>query len=73
VFERLRHWRRAVANRENLPPYVICHDSTLRAIARRGPTTPEELLSVRGIGPAQLAKYGEEILALLAGEEQSEL
>ncbi|HET9493566.1 MAG TPA: HRDC domain-containing protein, partial [Chloroflexia bacterium] len=69
LFERLRHWRRGVANRANLPPYVIFHDKTLWAIARRRPTTPDELLGVKGVGQAQLTKYGDELLSVIAGEE----
>jgi ATP-dependent DNA helicase RecQ len=68
LFERLRQWRKAAASRAGLPPYVIFHDKTLWAIARRQPTTPDELLGVNGVGQKQLDKYGEEILALLAGE-----
>ena len=69
LFERLRHWRRGVANRANLPPYVIFHDKTLWAIARRRPTTPDELLGVKGVGQAQLSKYGDELMSLIVGEE----
>ena len=50
LFERLRAWRRVVANRHNLPPYVIFHDKTLWAIARARPQNEEEFLTIRGVG-----------------------
>src|SRR5690606_26445971 len=39
LFERLREWRREAAIERKLPPYVIFHDSTLRAIAQHRPQT----------------------------------
>ncbi|HEY0071568.1 MAG TPA: ATP-dependent DNA helicase RecQ [Chloroflexia bacterium] len=76
LFERLRQWRRVIANRLGLPPYIIFHDKTLWAIARSQPTTLEELLRVKGVGQGQLDKYGEELLEVLAsfaeGDEEEE-
>lgn len=66
LFERLKAWRRVLANRLNLPPYVIFHDKTLWGIARAMPTTEDELLAVKGIGSNQLQKYGADLLRLVA-------
>jgi ATP-dependent DNA helicase RecQ len=65
LFEGLRGLRRQIANREGVPAYVIFHDSTLREMAARHPTTSEELLDVNGIGGRKLERYGGEFLALL--------
>ncbi|MDQ5826324.1 MAG: ATP-dependent DNA helicase [Chloroflexota bacterium] len=67
LFERLRQWRRVIANRLGLPPYIIFHDKTLWAIAKAQPTTVEELLQIKGVGQSHIDKYGDELLAELAG------
>ncbi|MFI5925386.1 DNA helicase RecQ [Micromonospora sp. NPDC051543] len=68
VFERLRAWRAATAKEQGVPAYVIFHDATLRQIASDEPTSLAELSRVNGVGENKLAKYGEQILAVLAGE-----
>jgi superfamily II DNA helicase RecQ len=66
-FEQLRAWRRIEAQRAQMPPYVICHDTTLRAIARANPQTLTELEGIPGMGPRKLESYGAAILELLHG------
>jgi ATP-dependent DNA helicase RecQ len=48
-----------------VPPYVIFHDRTLAAIAAARPAVTDELARVKGVGPAKLAAYGEELLRLI--------
>jgi ATP-dependent DNA helicase RecQ len=69
VFERLRAWRTGVAKELGMPPYVIFHDSTLRQIAAAPPTTMAELALVNGVGETKLARYGQQILDVLAAED----
>jgi ATP-dependent DNA helicase RecQ len=69
LFERLRGWRKVVANRLNLPPYVIFHDKTLWAIAREKPTTEDELLQVKGVGRSHIEKYGADLLDLVTEDQ----
>jgi len=66
-FERLRAMRTRLAREKGVPPYVVCHDSTLRQIAAKAPTDLNALGRVKGMGPAKLAQYGEEILTALKG------
>ena len=68
VFERLRAWRTGVAKELGMPPYVIFHDSTLRQIAAAPPTTMAGLALVNGVGETKLARYGQQILDILAAE-----
>ena len=53
------------ARQEAMPPYVIAHDATLLAIAEARPRTMAGLRRVKGMGPAKLEKYGEELLAVI--------
>jgi len=62
----LRAWRSARARADAVPAYVIAHDALLAAIVDERPVSPAALRRVKGMGPAKLDRYGEEILAILA-------
>ncbi|MGC1211018.1 MAG: DNA helicase RecQ [Micromonospora sp.] len=66
LFERLRAWRAATAKEQGVPAYVIFHDATLRQIATDAPGSLTELSRINGVGENKLAKYGEQILTVLA-------
>jgi ATP-dependent DNA helicase RecQ len=68
VFERLRAWRTASAKEQGVPPYVIFHDATLVQIAASPPATLAGLSMVNGVGETKLARYGQQILDLLAAD-----
>jgi ATP-dependent DNA helicase RecQ len=67
LFERLRTWRAATAKEQGVPAYVIFHDATLRQIATERPSTLSALGGVSGVGENKLAKYGEQLLEVVAG------
>jgi DNA helicase-2/ATP-dependent DNA helicase PcrA len=69
LFERLRVWRSARAKVQKVPAYVVFSDATLVALAERRPGTVAELVAVPGIGQAKLDRYGEDVLALVRGED----
>ena len=54
------------AKAANVPPHVIFHDTTLAAVAELRPSSKDALLSVPGLGPVKLARYGDDLLALVA-------
>jgi ATP-dependent DNA helicase RecQ len=66
LFELLRTERRAIADAEGVPAYVVLPDRTLWELVAAKPRTPDELLAVNGIGPVKVEKYGAAFLALLA-------
>ncbi|HLJ54319.1 MAG TPA: ATP-dependent DNA helicase RecQ [Chthonomonadaceae bacterium] len=68
-FERLRAWRKIEAAHKGVPPYVIFHDATLRAIAQINPEDSGRLSIVTGIGPRKLEAYGDAVIEALRGEE----
>ena len=61
-FERLRAARTQLAREKQLPPYVICHDKTLKLIAHFAPNDLESLEQVKGMGPHKVRMYGEALL-----------
>jgi RecQ family ATP-dependent DNA helicase len=63
---RLRQWRSAQAKRLGVPAYVVLHDRTLNAVALARPASPAQLVSIDGIGPAKVEKFGADILQLCA-------
>ena len=68
AFERLRTWRASTAKDQGIPAYVVFHDATLRQIASARPSTLEQLGRMSGVGENKLAKYGAQILEVLAAE-----
>jgi ATP-dependent DNA helicase RecQ len=71
LFEQLRAWRAAAAKEQSVPAYVIFHDATLRQIAARRPGTLADLGEISGVGEAKLARYGQQIIDLLADSDPS--
>jgi superfamily II DNA helicase RecQ len=64
LFDRLRRYRDQV--RDGKPAYTVFDDKTLAAIASTLPADLAELARVKGVGPAKLEQYGDDVLALTA-------
>ena len=71
LWEKLRDLRRRLAEAAGVPPYVIFHDSTLKEMVRLRPSSPEDLLTLHGIGQTKLDRYGAAFLQTLQGDEES--
>ena len=65
LFERLRVFRRAMADKAGIPPYVIFHDSALVEMAVLKPQTLDDLRGIKGIGEKKLEKYGRMFLDVI--------
>ena len=65
LFERLRAWRKARADEESVPAFVVFTDATLQLIAEQRPTSSADLLRISGVGPAKLERYGEALLEVV--------
>ena len=65
-FEALRRWRAERAKADEVPAYVVFHDSTLHEIAAVRPQTREQLSAISGVGPAKLERYADDVLEALA-------
>lgn len=61
----LRAWRLERSKSESKPAFTIMHDSTLQAIAESKARSLADLGQIKGIGPAKLESFGDEILAIL--------
>jgi len=62
----LREWRRAAAQKQGVPAFVVLHDTSLDDLCRRQPATLADLRGVFGFGEIKTARYGNDILVALA-------
>lgn len=65
IYEALKQWRFDKANTAGLPAYLISSNGELITIAKVKPQSIDELVKIRGYGGQKIAKYGEEIIALI--------
>jgi ATP-dependent DNA helicase RecQ len=65
LFDRLRALRRALADGEGVPAYIVFSDAVLARMAAMRPTDEAGLLALSGVGPAKLARYGAAFLRVL--------
>ncbi len=64
-YEKLREWR--LGRAEGKPAFTVAANTVLEEILRCRPASTEELIEIRGIGPAFCEKHGESLLEALAG------
>ena len=67
LFETLRRLRQSLAAERKIPPYLICNDRTLIALATERPTDRAQLLEIPGIGEKKAADLGPLFLKTIAG------
>ena len=67
-FDRLRAVRLELSRQRQLPPYCICHDRTLKAIALAAPGDLPGLELIKGMGPNKVRMYGEALLGALRAD-----
>lgn len=62
LFEILRGVRKQFAQEENVPPFVIFSDATLKEMCRYFPIDESSMLQIKGVGQSKFAKYGQVFL-----------
>lgn len=65
LFNALRSLRTSIAEKSNMPPYIVFSDKVLHSLATIKPTTIEAFGNVSGIGEYKKNKYGEDFVALI--------
>lgn len=61
----LSHWRKNKSEEMNLPAFMIFHQKTLLALARKTPHTVKELQGIPGLGKVKIKQFGEELLQII--------
>jgi ATP-dependent DNA helicase RecQ len=62
LFARLKLLRREIAEKNDIPPYLVFNDATLAEMSAMLPTSPGEMLAVNGVGERKLSRFGGEFL-----------
>jgi len=70
LFQHLKEWRFRKAKEQGLAQFQILHQQVLIQIAVNLPDNRTDLKKIKGVGKKTLKKYGEDILALVAGYRQ---
>lgn len=73
LYQILRSWRDAQCRELNLPVYRVASGDTLREISNYLPLCKEDLLRIKGMGPAKVDKWGPDLLEIIGdycGEHQ---
>lgn len=62
LFNRLRSLRKEISDKQNLPPYIIFGDKSLKEMAVYFPQTTEQFSMIYGVGEEKLQKYGDQFI-----------
>ena len=67
----LKAKRRALAEAQRVPAYVVFTDRTLIEMAETRPKTIDEMAKISGVGAKKLERYGDDFLSVIAGEAEA--
>ncbi|NLR92851.1 DNA helicase RecQ [Flammeovirga agarivorans] len=65
LFEELRVLRKNIADKENIPPYVVFNDATLKDMAEKMPVSVMDMMEISGVGETKLKKYGNQFIGAI--------
>ncbi len=65
LFEELRQLRLTLADLQEVPPYIIFSDATLRELARIRPSNLDNMKLIYGVGNTKLRDYGNQFLQII--------
>jgi ATP-dependent DNA helicase RecQ len=65
LFQLLKEKRKKIADRDNVPPYVVFADKTLMEMAAYFPQTEAGMYQIHGVGETKLSVYGPEFLDVI--------
>lgn len=68
MYDKLRDLRTQIATTNNIPPYIVFSDKTLKELSNKQPQNKQKMLEVHGIGEVKFERYGEEFLELLVDD-----
>ena len=63
LFQLLKHLRKEIADKKNVPPYIIFADVSLKEMATFFPQDEEHFSRIYGVGAEKLKNYGEAFIA----------
>ena len=69
LFQALRRWRKEKALALDAPAFTVFSDKTLKHLALANPLSKKQLSNIYGIGEEKLARYGDEVIAIIENEQ----
>ena len=70
LLQELRKLRSDIAREAAIPAFQVFSNATLQDMAARCPTDDDEFMTVHGVGPVKLEKYGEAFLRVIRRHPQ---
>ncbi|ABO49795.1 ATP-dependent DNA helicase, RecQ-like protein [Desulforamulus reducens MI-1] len=65
LYNQLLNLRKEISQRNNVPPYIVFSDSTLREMCVHYPTNEIEMLNIKGVGQVKLEHFGKEFMEVI--------
>lgn len=72
LYSRLSDLRKQIAMDQNVPPFIIFTNATLKDMAAKAPRTRAQMLRVAGVGEGKMQRYGDAFLREIAAYEEDE-
>ena len=72
LYSRLSDLRKQIAMDQNVPPFIIFTNATLKDMAAKAPHTRAQMLRVAGVGEGKMQRYGDAFLREIAAYEEDE-
>ncbi len=67
LFERLKILRKDIADKKDIPAFVVFSDATLSDMAQKKPINKLQMLAVSGVGEQKYNQYGEQFMNEILG------
>lgn len=65
LFNRLRTVRKKLADEQNIPPYIVFSDATLKEMAAMIPMNTRQFAEIKGVGSQKLEQYGDTFISTI--------
>jgi len=65
LWNALQAKRLEISKQQDVPAYIIFHDSTLMEMQAKKPMTLEQMAAISGVGAQKLAQYGEDFITVI--------
>ncbi len=65
IYDNLKQWRTDKATTEKVSSFVVAYDTELITIAKEKINNIDDFKNIKGFGEKKIAKYGDDIIALL--------
>lgn len=71
LWQALKECRKRLAEEHGVPPYVIFHDATLKAMLASKPMSRMEMLTLSGVGQTKLDKFANDFIDVICRHEEA--